>query len=97
MIFFGRTHAYLTNTGAYRQGVILGGLWHMYVITANSSLLDLACSIANATTVYLTYPSGALSVLQVLPTLLNVVSLHTGILHEPCEPDCGGDGPQFKV
>jgi predicted alpha-1,6-mannanase (GH76 family) len=19
-----------------------------------------------------------------------------GILHEPCEPDCGGDGPQFK-
>jgi hypothetical protein len=59
------------------QGVILGGLLNMFIISDDSSLIDLATSIANATATTLVYPNG--------------------VLHEPCEPDCGGDGPQFKV
>ena len=27
---------------------------------------------------------------------ISALTLKTGVLHEPCEPNCGGDGPQFK-
>jgi predicted alpha-1,6-mannanase (GH76 family) len=28
--------------------------------------------------------------------IVKLTNSTTGILHEPCEPDCGNDGPQFK-
>jgi len=64
------------TTWTYNQGVILGGLYYLSKITGNSSLIDIAQKIADATSTALVYSDG--------------------VLREPCEPNCGNDGAQFK-
>ena len=46
------------------QGVVLGGLMNLYLITGNETLLEVANNIANATTHLLIYPNGLNSVLN---------------------------------
>lgn len=43
------------------QGVILGGLMNMYLLTEDDELLEVAANIANATTSLLVYPNGKAS------------------------------------
>ncbi len=62
-------------TWTYNQGVILSGLTDLYKITNDTSYLEQAQAIADAT-IKLLAPNG--------------------VLREPCEPNCGVDGPQFK-
>jgi len=64
------------TTWTYNQGVILGGLVFLAQATGDSSLLDIANSIATAAITHLVTSSE--------------------ILVEPCEPNCGADGSQFK-
>ena len=44
----------------YNQGVVLGGLYNLYVATNNVTLLNIAISIANATMTSLVYADGTL-------------------------------------
>ena len=77
------------------QGVILGGLMHLYLYTENQTYLDVAVKLANASSTLLVYPNGLLK-----PYLLTsfTVSIWSGILKESCEPsNCDQDQQQFKV
>lgn len=40
--------------------------------------------------------SYVLTAMKIASAGIDALSDSNGILHEPCEPDCGGDGPQFK-
>jgi predicted alpha-1,6-mannanase (GH76 family) len=66
----------------YNQGVILGGLVELYraTTTSNSSTSDS----------YLHFAS-----LIALAAITNLTT-SSGVLRESCEPNCGGDGTQFK-
>jgi len=64
------------TTWSYNQGVILGGLHYLAQITGNSTLIDVAESIATAASSTLVYSDQ--------------------VLRDPCEPNCGNDGSQFK-
>jgi len=44
----------------YNQGVILGGLLQMYLLTENRTLIDIAVKLANASSTLMTYPNGIL-------------------------------------
>ena len=40
------------------QGVILGGLLHLYLYTQNQTYIDLAVKLANASSTLMVYPNG---------------------------------------
>lgn len=70
---------------SYNQGVILGALVELYSATSSAHPI-----IVTNTNNYL--PTASLIAHAAIAHLTSA----DGILHDPCEPDCGNDGPQFK-
>lgn len=60
----------------YNQGVILGGLAELYLITGDEAYLVQARAIADAA--------------------MRELVTASGVLTDPCEPGCDGNGAQFK-
>jgi predicted alpha-1,6-mannanase (GH76 family) len=69
------------TTWTYNQGVILGGLAELSQRNPDPSIPQTAQDIALAT-------------ITIDP--MNRLVDANGILHDRCEPNCGGDGVQFK-
>ncbi|KAH7092302.1 glycosyl hydrolase family 76-domain-containing protein [Paraphoma chrysanthemicola] len=79
----GLTEECVNNNGtvwSYNQGVILGGLVEMHRATAQTATGE-------------TYLSRAT---RIAHAALRQLSDADGVLHDPCEPNCGADGTQFK-
>lgn len=74
----------LNNGGtvwSYNQGVILGGLTELSQARAGG---------------YGAYDSSYITTAQTIADAAIAALAPNGVLADPCEPDCGGDGSQFK-
>ncbi len=68
---------------SYNQGVILGGLVQLSALDGDTTLVPQAQAIATAAMAQSTEPN-------------RVYTDANGVLHDPCEPNCGSDGVEFK-
>ena len=71
------------TTWSYNQGVVLGGL-------AELSKSSKATSGASSNAALLAQAD------EIAKAAISHITDAQGILHDPCEPKCGGDGTQFK-
>ncbi|KAH7068359.1 glycosyl hydrolase family 76-domain-containing protein [Paraphoma chrysanthemicola] len=79
----GLTEGCANNNGtvwSYNQGVIIGGLVEMHRATARTAANETYLSLAKS----------------IAHAALRQLSDADGVLHDPCEPNCGADGTQFK-